>query len=43
LLPLLGLIDNPIFRFSLVFDHFQYLGSIGPLALAGTGLASRFA
>jgi len=39
LLPVLGLIDNPIFRFSLVFDHFQYLGSIGPLALAGTGLA----
>ena len=39
LLPILGLIDNPIFRFSLVFDHFQYLGSIGPLALAGAGLA----
>jgi tetratricopeptide (TPR) repeat protein len=39
LLPVLGLIDNPIFRFSLVFDHLQYLGSIGPLALAGTGLA----
>jgi tetratricopeptide (TPR) repeat protein len=38
LLPVLGLIDNPIFRLSLVFDHFQYLGSIGPLALAGTGL-----
>ena len=38
LLPVLGLIDNPIFRFSLVFDHFQYLGSMGPLALAGTGL-----
>jgi protein O-mannosyl-transferase len=39
LLPVLGLIDNPIFRFSLVFDHLQYLASIGPLALAGTGLA----
>jgi tetratricopeptide (TPR) repeat protein len=39
LLPVLGLIDNPIFRFSPVFDHLQYLGSIGPLALAGTGLA----
>jgi tetratricopeptide (TPR) repeat protein len=38
LLPVLGLIDNPIFRFSLVFDHLQYLASIGPLALAGTGL-----
>ncbi len=39
LLPVLGLINNPIFRYSLVFDHFQYLGSIGPLALVGTGLA----
>jgi tetratricopeptide (TPR) repeat protein len=39
LLPVLGLIDNPIFRYSLVFDHFQYLASIGPLALLGTGLA----
>jgi protein O-mannosyl-transferase len=39
LLPVLGLIDNFIFHYSLVFDHFQYLASIGPLALAGTGLA----
>ena len=39
LLPVLGLMDNFIFRLSLVFDHLQYLGSIGPLALAGTGLA----
>jgi protein O-mannosyl-transferase len=38
LLPVLGLIDNPIFRLSLVFDHFQYLASIGPLSLAGAGL-----
>jgi len=38
LLPVLGLIDNPIFRLSLVFDHLQYLASIGPLALAGAGL-----
>jgi tetratricopeptide (TPR) repeat protein len=36
LLPALGLIDTYIFRFSLVFDHFQYLASIGPLALVGT-------
>jgi tetratricopeptide (TPR) repeat protein len=42
LLPVLGLIDNPIFRYSLVFDHFQYLASIGPLALLGAGLV-RFA
>ena len=39
LLPVLGLIDTYIFRFSLVFDHFQYLASMGPLALAGAGLA----
>ena len=39
LLPALGLIDNYIFRYSLVFDHLQYLASMGPLALAGAGLA----
>jgi tetratricopeptide (TPR) repeat protein len=39
LLPALGLFDNYIFRYSLVFDHFQYLASMGPLALAGAGLA----
>ena len=39
LLPALGLIDNAIFRYSLVFDHFQYLASMGALALAGAGLA----
>ena len=38
LLPVLGLFNNPIFRFSLVFDHFQYLASMGPLALAGVGM-----
>jgi len=38
LLPALGLIDTYIFRYSLVFDHFQYLAGIGPLALAGTAL-----
>jgi tetratricopeptide (TPR) repeat protein len=38
LLPALGLVDNTIFRYSLVFDHFQYLASMGPLALAGAGL-----
>jgi tetratricopeptide (TPR) repeat protein len=41
LLPVVGLIDNFIFHYSLVFDHFQYLASIGPLALAGAGL-TRF-
>ena len=40
LLPVLGLVENSIFsRYSLVFDHFQYLASMGPLALAGAGLA----
>jgi tetratricopeptide (TPR) repeat protein len=38
ILPVLGLVDNPIFRFSLVFDHLQYLASMGPLVLAGAGL-----
>jgi tetratricopeptide (TPR) repeat protein len=38
LLPVLGLADNFIFRYSLVFDHFQYLASMGPLMLAGAGL-----
>ena len=38
LLPILGLIDTYIFQYSLVFDHFQYLASIGPLALTGTAL-----
>jgi protein O-mannosyl-transferase len=42
LIPVVGLIDAYIFRYSLVFDHFQDLASIGPLALAGTGLV-RFA
>jgi len=37
LLPSLGLIDTPIFRYSLVFDHYQYLASMGPLALLGAG------
>ncbi len=38
LLPTMGLVDNLIFRYSLVFDHFQYLASMGPLALAGAGM-----
>ena len=39
LLPVLGLLDNPIFRYSLVFDHLQYLADIGPLALVAAGIA----
>lgn len=39
LAPALGLLDGTDFHFSLVFDHFQYLASMGPLALAGAALA----
>ena len=39
LLPVLGFFDGTDFRYSLVFDHFQYLASMGPLALAGAGMA----
>jgi protein O-mannosyl-transferase len=39
LLPALGLIDNFVFRFSLVFDHFQFSQAMRPLALTGAGLA----
>lgn len=35
LLPVLGLVYNSYSRYSLVADHFQYLASIGPLALLG--------
>ena len=38
LLPVLGLLDHYFLRYSFVGDHFQYLASIGPLALAGAGL-----
>jgi len=41
LLPVLGLVDGYFWRYSLVGDHFQYLASMGPLALAGAGL-TRF-
>ena len=38
LAPVLGLLENYIFRYSVVFDHLQYLASMGPLALAAAGL-----
>ncbi|MFL6583461.1 MAG: tetratricopeptide repeat protein [Chthoniobacterales bacterium] len=38
LLPVLGFFNVYFFRYSFVSDHFQYLASIGPLALAGAGL-----
>ena len=37
LFPVLGLVDNAVFRYALVFDHFQYLAGMGPLALVGAG------
>jgi tetratricopeptide (TPR) repeat protein len=38
LLPVLGFVNHFILRYSFVFDHFQYLASMGPLALAGAGI-----
>jgi len=40
LLPVLGLVDQFFWRYSFVGDHFQYLASMGPLALAGAGIAT---
>jgi protein O-mannosyl-transferase len=39
LFPVLGFFDVFFFRYSFVGDHLQYLASIGPLALAGAGIA----
>ena len=36
--PALGFVDVYPFRFSFVADHFQYLASLGPIALAAGGL-----
>jgi tetratricopeptide (TPR) repeat protein len=38
LLPVLGLVEHYFMRYSLVASHFQYLASMGPLALAGWGM-----
>ncbi len=40
LLPVIGLVDLIWFSTSYVADHFQYLASMGPLALAGAGIVS---
>ncbi|MGO8697772.1 MAG: tetratricopeptide repeat protein [Limisphaerales bacterium] len=39
LFPALGFLDVYPFRYAFVADHFQYLASLGPLTLAGAGLA----
>jgi protein O-mannosyl-transferase len=39
LFPVLGFFSVFFFRYSFVSDHFQYLASMGPLALAGAGVA----
>ncbi len=39
LFPVLGFFSVYFFRYSFVGDHFQYLASMGPLALAGAVLA----
>jgi tetratricopeptide (TPR) repeat protein len=38
LFPALGFFDAAFFRLSRVADHFQYLASMAPLALAGSGI-----
>lgn len=39
LFPVLGFFSVYFFRYSFVSDHFQYLASMGPLALVGAGIA----
>jgi tetratricopeptide (TPR) repeat protein len=39
LVPVLGLVNLSFFRYSFVADHFQYLASIGPLAVIGAGVS----
>jgi protein O-mannosyl-transferase len=40
LLPVLGIVDQYFLRYSFVGDHFQYLASMGPLALAAAGITA---
>ena len=40
--PVLGFIMLYTFRYSFVADHYQYLASIGPLALAAAGITRAF-
>ena len=40
LFPVLGFFSVYFFRYSFVIDHFQYLDSMGPLALTVAGIAT---
>jgi tetratricopeptide (TPR) repeat protein len=40
LLPVLGFLNHYFLRYSFVGDHFQYLASMGPLALAGSAIVT---
>src|SRR5882724_11495108 len=40
LFPVLDFFDVYFFRYSFVSDHFQYLASMGPLALAGAAIVT---
>jgi protein O-mannosyl-transferase len=40
LFPVLGFFSVYFFRYSFVSDHFQYLASMGPFALAGAAIAT---
>jgi tetratricopeptide (TPR) repeat protein len=40
LFPVLGFFTVYFFRYSFVSDHFQYLASMGPLALTGAGIVA---
>jgi tetratricopeptide (TPR) repeat protein len=40
LFPVLGFFSVYFFRYTFVSDHFQYLASMGPLALAGAGIVT---
>ncbi len=42
LFPVLGFFSVYFFRYSFVSDHFQYLASMGPLALASAGIVTGF-
>ncbi len=39
LLPVMGLLNHGFLEYTFVADHFQYLASMGPLALLGAGIS----